>query len=73
MITDTIDAWQVERGDFVTLGGEEVFEVADAEVDDNVSLALRNDDGEVEVFHFLDTDPITLVVSLDDPESVEVD
>lgn len=72
MITDTIEVWQVNDRDLVTLGGEEVFTVTTVEDnDDSFALALKNDDGETEVFEFRWDEPIELVVSLDEPEDRE--
>ena len=66
MITDTIEAWQADTGDCITLGGDDVFEVVECDTDTSgTSLTLRNDEGEYDTFYFNDTDELTLVVSLD--------
>lgn len=74
MLTDTVAAWQVERGDLITLGSDSTFDVV--ETDDNgtgVALTLLNDYDECETFYFTPDDDITLVVSLDDDDPVEVE
>lgn len=73
MVTDTIQAWQVEVNDLITLGGDEVFTVVDFDDNDGLQLMLQNEDGESECFMFSFFEDITLVVSLDDDEAQMVE
>lgn len=70
-----MQAWQVEEGDVITLGGDVAFTVWQyLDTGAGVSMILRDDDGEAsEPFYFTPFDPIQLVVSLDDPVPDEVD
>lgn len=74
MITDVCEAWQVEKGDLITLGGDSTFTVAEySDTGEGVSITVKDDDGDCETFYFMPFDPIELVVSLDDPVEDEVD
>lgn len=73
MQTDTIQAYQVEVGDLIRLGGDTVFEVVDFDDYEGIELTLKNDDGEKETFAFRAFEDIELVVSLDDPDDQLLD
>lgn len=75
MQTDTVAAWQVEKGDLITLGSDTTFEVKEVDDDglDGVSFTLADDEGLCETFYFTADEDITIVVSLDDPDEDEVD
>lgn len=73
MVTDTIQAWQVEVNDLITLGGDEVFTVVDFDDNDGLQLMLQNEDGERECFMFSFFEDITLVVSLDEELPFDVE
>ena len=72
MQTDTIAAWQVEEGDYITLGSETVWQVA--EVNDTttgVDLILTDEDGETDrknPVSFVAYESVQLVTNFDDEE-----
>ena len=70
MQTDTIDAWQVEEGDYITLGGEAAFRVAQKDdTGESIRLVLKDDDEWSEdEFVFLPDDQLTIITRWDDPD-----
>lgn len=72
MQTETISAWQVEADDYITLGSETVWQVAEVSDDpDAVVLVLKDLDGELHddnPLEFVPWDTITLVTSFEEDD-----
>lgn len=70
MITDTIQAWQLEEGDYFTLGSNTVFRVAYfTDEGDHLSVVVEHEDGEIDRFNplsFTAGENITIVTSFED-------
>jgi len=67
MQTDEIYAWQLDEGDYITLGSDEAYRVEEFEdTGDGINLTLSNDDGDLETFSFTPDDEIHLVVKWDE-------
>ena len=69
MLTDTMQAWQIEPGDWILLGSDTAWEVLVRNDDD--SLVLRDEDGETHEDNPVSFDPdetITYVTRWDDPD-----
>lgn len=71
---DTVPAHTVEKGDYLNLGGEESFLVAEVSDNDNVSITLLDDEGMAETFYFDPFEDLTIVTRFDEEvEFEEVD
>jgi hypothetical protein len=70
MQTETISAWQLEKGDYITLGSETVWQVVEAtDSPADVTVVLKDEDGELHddnPLSFVPWDSITLVTSFED-------
>lgn len=74
MQTDTIQTWQVNIGDYITLGSDTAWKVFGIEDEDTtIKLALQDDDGTVDVFDFMWDDDIEVVTSFEDVDAEPVE
>ena len=67
---ESMGAWQVEVGDFLSLGASDtVFEVVDVmDNDDGVTFVLRDDEGEKGEATFLTDENVFIVSSFEDED-----
>lgn len=66
MKTYTVQAWQVEVGDWLVLGSDHAWEVVETDDQGDGVMLSVTDDGEVETFAFTAFEDLTLVASFDD-------